>query len=122
MIKEFLFYFLFFCLCVRISPCDPHHKIGEILFIDSLLSSYFYFKIPFFSFVLFGLFWFFLAYFVGSPLDATLRTTFEGDIAKDYIDNHLWFVIQLLRKCKIKGKSNKVNMDQTMKILSCLNQ
>ena len=32
-IEAFLFYFM------RINPCDPHHKIGEVPFTDSSLLS-----------------------------------------------------------------------------------
>ena len=67
---------------IRISPCDPHHKIGEILFTDSPFFILL-FLIPFFAFVslfvLLGL----LACFVSSLLHATLRTKFKGEITKD---------------------------------------
>ena len=33
LIEAILFYFILFF--VRINPCDPHHKIGEVLFTDS---------------------------------------------------------------------------------------
>ena len=49
--------------------------------------SFFFLKFHFFSFtslfVILGLFWFFLACFVGSPSHATLRIKFEGEIAKN---------------------------------------
>lgn len=71
---------------VRINPCDPHHKIGEVLFTDSPFFYYFFipfFYLLFFSFVLFVLFWFLLACFVGSPLHATLRIKLKGEIEKN---------------------------------------
>ena len=60
---------------VKINPCDPHHKIGEVslpilhFYLTFLLNSFFLFFFLFFVF-------FFIGCFVGEPLYALLGTKF----------------------------------------------
>ena len=95
-------------ILVRISPCDPHHKIGEVLFTDSPFFLLFFYSIFIFYFS-FCSPWFvlvFLGLFYRLYIACYIENKTQG---RDWKGLILLIIFGLLSNCwgngKLRGKS-----------------
>ena len=93
---------------VRINPCDPHHKIGEVLFTDSSLSFHFSSRFHFSFYYFFFLFcsFCFVLVFLGSFCRLSIACYIENKIqGRDWKELTLLIIFGLWSNCWENGKS-----------------